>query len=67
MIDGAYPLIILQTSIINTSKFLGQIIFYNKFSKLLSLLQLTIRINLSCILLKRLLAFLEENIQIKGQ
>ena len=67
MIDGAYPLIILQTSIINTSKFLWQIIFYNKFSKLLSLLQLTIRINLSCILLKRLLAFLEENIQIKGQ
>ena len=67
MIDGAYPLIILQTSIINTSKFLWQIIFYNKFSKLLSLLQLTIRINLSCILLKRLLAFREENIQIKGQ
>ena len=67
MIGGAYLLIILQTSVIYKSKFLWQISFYNKFSKLLSLLQLTIRINLSCILLKRLLAFLEENIQIKGQ
>ena len=71
MIGRAYLFIILKTSVINTSKFLWGIIislfFSNKFSKLLSMLPLTIRIDLSCILLMRLLAFLEENIQIRGQ
>ena len=71
MIGGAYPFIILKTSIITTCKFFWWIVislfFSNKLSTLLSLSPLTIRIDLSCNLLMRLLDFLEENIQMKGQ
>ena len=49
------------------SLYFWPLFFSNKFSKLLSLSPFTIRIDLSCILLMRLLAFLEENIQIKEQ
>ena len=48
-------------------EFVISLYFSNKFSKLPSLSPLTIRRDLSYILLMRVLAFLEENIQIKGQ
>ena len=63
--------IILKTSIIKTCKFLWCTIiwlfYFNKSSKLLFLSLVTILKDLSRMLLIRLLDFLEQNIQIKGQ
>ena len=72
MIGGAYPFIILKLqSLIIANFFVELLSLYFFLTILLTILftlsPISIRIDLSCILLMRLLAFPEENIQIKGQ